>query len=540
MAASVVEDRISRQLKRAANRTKKEQREKQRILIRDADIREQKLEVAAIRQEFDALPDVQQLYATHYYVQKKWHAILGPTNSGKTWEALQTLKTAKSGVYLAPLRALALEVGEDLRLQGLHVSIITGEERDIDPLATIVCSTIEMLDISKPVEVAVVDEVQMLGDTDRGWAWTQALLGVPAKDIFLIGSGAAENVIKNLASITKSTLDIQHTKRLAPLSLSKQPITLATIQKGSIYVVFSRKAVIENSEYLRSNGFSVAQIYGNMPPEVRRAEAHRFHNGEADILVATDAIAMGLNMPAHTVVIGDGTKYNGYCVGPIPHPLIRQIAGRAGRYGHHNGGFVAGSYPQLHKEIASALTCNDEMIPLTVSLALNNSILSNLNLNDDTRITSIITCMRDYIAKGVYSKLFILALPADYNDKIAILDLPDVRHRISLKDRITLLCAPVTMRNQASLYVKYITAVKNGTKIGAPTASNIASSTILDSWEDGYRDNALYTWFHYHFPNEFYAIQDAMRNRTSCVDKIENHILSKAIKRQQKNGVRQR
>jgi ATP-dependent RNA helicase SUPV3L1/SUV3 len=531
---SIEAQRIARQLSKANSRKNKEQRDKQRLTLLATDMREQSIEIANIKDEFGYLPDIQQLYATNYHVQKKWHAILGPTNSGKTWKALQALKAAKTGVYLAPLRALALEVGEDLRAQGKRVSIITGEERDIDPLATIVCSTIEMLDISRPVDVAVIDEVQMLGDTDRGWAWTQALLGAPAKDVFLIGSGAAENVIKNLADITKSTLDIEYTERLAPLRLSKQPIILNTIQNGSIYVVFSRKAVIENSEYLRAMGFSVAQIYGNMPPEVRRTEAHRFHNGEADILVATDAIAMGLNMPAHTVVIGDGTKYNGYCVGPIPHPLIRQIAGRAGRYGHHDGGFVAGSYAQLHKEIARALECCDDMLPLKLSLALNNSILANLQLNEDTRITSIIACMQEYIAKGAYSKVFTLALPADYSEKIAVLDLPDVRHNISIKDRITLLCAPVTMRNQSKLYTKYVTAVKNGTKIGVPATSNTDSSTILDGWEDGYRDNALYTWFHYHFPSEFYAVQDAMRNRSTCVEKIENHILSKAIKKQKK------
>lgn len=536
---SIKEQRIERKLNKSVVRKQKEISGKKLRVMQDTEARERSIEISNIMDEFSTLPDVHQLYETNYYVQKRWHAILGPTNSGKTWRALQAIKGAKSGVYLAPLRALALEVGEDLRAQGFRVSIITGEERDIDPLATIVCSTIEMLDISQPVEVAIIDEVQMIGDTDRGWAWTQALLGVPAKTVFLIGSVASENIVKRLSTITNSALDIQYTERLTPLRLNPHPITLDTILTGSIYVVFSRKAVIETSEYLRASGFSVAQIYGNMPPEVRRAEAHRFHNGKADILVATDAIAMGLNMPAHTVVIGDGIKYNGYCVGPVPHPLIRQIAGRAGRYGHHDaGGLVAGSYHQLHKEIASALLCTDSMLPEKLSLALNNTLLANLQLDDDTRITSIITGMQDYIIKGQHRELFSLALPADYGDKIAVLDRPDVRHNIPLKDRITLLCAPVVMRNQSKLYAKYVTAVKNGTKITAPPAINADSASLLDSLEDGYRDNALYTWFHYHFPTEFYAVQDAMRNRSICVSKIENIILSKALKKHQKHCAR--
>lgn len=112
---------------------------------------------------------------------------LGPTNSGKTHLAMQALRQAPSGLYLAPLRLLALEGYERLVAAGIPANLMTGEEQVYDPAAKHTCATVEMCDFSTAVDVAVIDEVQLLGDEQRGWAGTAALLGAPAKTVYACG-----------------------------------------------------------------------------------------------------------------------------------------------------------------------------------------------------------------------------------------------------------------------------------------------------------------------------------------------------------------
>ena len=73
----------------------------------------------------------------------------------------------------------------------LAVSLVTGEERRLAPGATHVASTVEMLDTRTPVDVAVIDEIQMLSDRDRGAAWTAAVCGAPARTVYLVGAPEA-------------------------------------------------------------------------------------------------------------------------------------------------------------------------------------------------------------------------------------------------------------------------------------------------------------------------------------------------------------
>src|SRR4051794_27405552 len=117
--------------------------------------------------------------------------VVGPTNSGKTHWALEALRKAPSGLYLAPLRLLALEVSDRLNRDGTPTTLLTGEEEVRVPDARHLASTIEMLDPDRPVDLAVIDEIQMLADPDRGWAWTAALMGVPAGTVYLLGAPEA-------------------------------------------------------------------------------------------------------------------------------------------------------------------------------------------------------------------------------------------------------------------------------------------------------------------------------------------------------------
>jgi ATP-dependent RNA helicase SUPV3L1/SUV3 len=292
---------------------------------------------------------------------RRFIALLGPTNSGKTHQAMEALAKAKSGIYLAPLRLLALENYERLLNaqpggKEIKVSLVTGEERRIVEGATHVASTVEMLDTNTRVDVAVIDEIQMLGDRDRGAAWTAAVCGAPAPVVYLVGALEARRAVEALAERLECPLEVHTLKRKAPLAMEPGPVRkLRNLRRGDAVIAFSRRDVLMWRDMITENGFSVATVYGNLSPEVRRAQAARFRDGSADIVVGTDAIAMGLNLPIERVVMTTSVKYNGYEEEEVPAALAKQIAGRAGRFGVHEEGFVAGYDDETHQVMRSLL-----------------------------------------------------------------------------------------------------------------------------------------------------------------------------------------
>ncbi len=275
-------------------------------------------------------------------LNRKLTLVIGPTNSGKTHEALERFRNTNSGSYLAPLRLLALEVRDSLTEQGLPVSLVTGELLEIVPDARHCSSTIEMLNFSQQVDMAIIDEVQMIADPQRGSAWLQAVIGAPAKEVWMLGSPEAERTVLSLANYLNEPIEIIHTERLAPLEVSDRTFPLDQIPKQAALIAFSRQDVLSLAGELREkHGRSPAVIYGALSPEVRREQARRFRDGLADCVVATDAIGMGLNLPITTIVFSTSRKYNGVCESDIPSWLVWQIAGRAGRYGQHESGIVS-------------------------------------------------------------------------------------------------------------------------------------------------------------------------------------------------------
>jgi ATP-dependent RNA helicase SUPV3L1/SUV3 len=292
---------------------------------------------------------------------RRFIALLGPTNSGKTHQAMEALIKARTGIYLAPLRLLALENYERLleaRPHGkeLKVNLVTGEERRIVEDATHVASTVEMLDPRTRVDVAVIDEIQMLADRDRGAAWTAAVCGAPATVVYLVGALEARHAVEALAERLECPLEVHVLKRKGPLSMEPGPVKkLRNLRKGDAVIAFSRRDVLMWRDMIAEHGFSVATIYGNLSPEVRQAQAARFRDGSADIVVGTDAIAMGLNLPIERVVMTTSVKFNGVEEEEVPVALARQIAGRAGRYGVHEEGFVAGFDDDTHHVVRSLL-----------------------------------------------------------------------------------------------------------------------------------------------------------------------------------------
>jgi ATP-dependent RNA helicase SUPV3L1/SUV3 len=146
----------------------------------------------------------------------------------------------------------------------------------------------------RPVEVAVIDEIQMLADRDRGAAWTAAVCGAPASTVYLVGAPEARRAIEALAERLECPLEVHVLKRKAPLTMEPGAVRkIRNLRRGDAVIAFSRRNVLMWRDMITEMGLSVATVYGNLSPEVRRAQAERFREGQADIVVGTDAIAMG-------------------------------------------------------------------------------------------------------------------------------------------------------------------------------------------------------------------------------------------------------
>jgi ATP-dependent RNA helicase SUPV3L1/SUV3 len=154
-----------------------------------------------------------------------------------------------------------------------------------------------MLDPEQVVDVAVIDEIQMLADKDRGWAWTAALMGVAARTVYLLGAPEALPLIERVALYLGEPLEIVRLERKQPLHMVEERLEFEDVRKGDALIAFSRRNVHLVRDIVQAKGLTAAVIYGALAPEVRRREAERFTNGEADVVVATDAIGMGLNLP---------------------------------------------------------------------------------------------------------------------------------------------------------------------------------------------------------------------------------------------------
>jgi ATP-dependent RNA helicase SUPV3L1/SUV3 len=333
---------------------------------------------------------------------RKFIALLGPTNSGKTHRAMEALMKAPSGVYLAPLRLLALENFERMQAARPHgkelkVSLVTGEERRLAEGATHVASTVEMLDSRRRVDVAVIDEIQMLSDRDRGAAWTAAVCGAPASVVYLVGAPEARRAVEALAERLEVPLEVHVLKRMAPLAMEPTAVRkLRNLRRGDAVICFSRREVLMWRDMITEMGLSVATVYGNLSPEVRRAQAERFRDGSADIVVGTDALAMGLNMPIARIVMTTAIKYNGYEEEEISAALARQIAGRAGRFGVHEEGFVAGYDDETHEVMRALL--KEKLAPLSTSgFAVAPSIENLHRIAAVTNETSLVKLLKRFV-----------------------------------------------------------------------------------------------------------------------------------------------
>ncbi|QOR62890.1 helicase-related protein [Sulfurovum sp. ST-21] len=467
--------------------------------------------------------DFKNLFPLARELKRKIIFHVGPTNSGKTYQALKVLKEATTGYYLAPLRLLALEGYENLKADGVSVSLITGEEEIIDEESTHISSTIEMMNGSVDVDVCVIDEIQMIADRDRGWAWANALIGVPAKKVILTGSIDTLSAVEELCAYLDEPLEVKHFERKNPLEIMRYPTPLKKIQPQTAVVAFSRRDVLSLKQQL-SGKYRVSVVYGNLSPEVRREEARRFREGESEILVATDAIAMGLNLPIRTLLFAKDNKFDGLRRRELHPSEVLQIAGRAGRYGFEEKGHVGAIDENALKTINKAFhtPLTDIELPVSVMASLEHVMLIGEILETEN-ITTILGFFAEnmefdgpFVAANIESMLEIAAIVDEYD--------------LDLKTRYYLSCAPASISSPyiESVFHRYIRQIEAGSKVLYIPPRDLPAfaqtNDMLLNAEDRVREISLYLWLSFKFPDLFEDTQKAIQARIRLNNYIENSL----------------
>ncbi len=465
--------------------------------------------------------DFKNLFPVAREMRRKLIFHVGPTNSGKTYQAMKALEKADTGYYLAPLRLLALEGYENLKSDGVSASLITGEEQIVDEYATHISSTIEMLNFNIDVDVCVIDEVQMINDRDRGWAWANAIIGAPAKNVYMTGSPDALEAIQALAEWLGEELEVVYFERKNPLSMMTHATPLNQIEPQTAVIAFSRKDVLQLKQQL-SRHYKVSVVYGNLSPEVRREEARRFREGETEVLVATDAISMGLNLPIKTILFSKDSKFDGERRRQLQPTEVVQIAGRAGRYGMEEKGYVGALTPAVLKTVHEQFhkPLHKIALPLNVMANLEHillvgKILETKNLEEILRFF-----IQHMTFDGPFrvANLESLIEVAKYTDK----------YDLDLSSKYHMACAPLSTQSPYlvetfSNYIGHMEQQKPIPYVPSKLYGEYAESmeTLLHI-EDLVKEVSLYLWLNYRFPEIFFEPEKAITSRKVLNTYIEN------------------
>ena len=256
-------------------------------------------------------------------------AILGPTNTGKTYYAMDRMLAHSSGVIGFPLRLLARENYDKAVSQvGIsQVALVTGEEKIIPPYAKYFCCTVESMPLNREFSFVCVDEIQLAADPDRGYIFTDRILHSRGlKETVLLG---AETIRPLLQKILPDVI-IETRPRLSTLSYIGVK-KLTRLKPRSTIVAFSVPEVYKIAELIRTKKGGAAIVMGALSPRTRNSQVDLYQNGQVDYLIATDAIGMGLNMDIDHVAFASDSKFDGNIPRYLTPPEIAQIAGRAGR-----------------------------------------------------------------------------------------------------------------------------------------------------------------------------------------------------------------
>ncbi|KAH7349259.1 ATP-dependent RNA helicase SUV3 [Plectosphaerella cucumerina] len=487
-------------------------------------------------------------------LQRTIHLHVGPTNSGKTYHALKALEGAKSGIYGGPLRLLAQEIYARFTAKGLPCAMITGEEQRLPDDADnyFISCTVEMTPLNRVVDVAVIDEIQMIGDPDRGWAWTQALLGVMAKEVHLCGEERSVELVKSICSAIGDKCIVHRYKRLSPLKTSESLNgNLKSLQRGDAIVAFSRVNLHGlKREIERTTGKRCAIVYGSLPPETRAQQAALFNdpNNDYDFLVASDAIGMGLNLEIKRVIFETAFKFDGVNFRGLTSSEIKQIGGRAGRFRTARQDAEdeksGSSEPKLG--LVTTLDSNDlQSVEEAFDAGVEALTTAYINppafimerfaeyLPPDTPLAFLLLRIREL---AQISPMFLMDIS---EDALRIADIIQ-RFPLTIHERLALLHAPASLHEPgAEKLVEAIGRCLAERKGGALCDIKEINLEILDATAENFGGNgreylrrveslhhaiSLYLWMSYRFPNIFVSQTLAFHVKELAQTAIENYL----------------
>ncbi|KAI0395888.1 P-loop containing nucleoside triphosphate hydrolase protein [Xylariaceae sp. FL0594] len=496
-------------------------------------------------------------------LQRTIHLHVGPTNSGKTYHALKALENAKTGIYAGPLRLLAHEVYTRFLAKGKDCALITGEEQRIPTHTDIYYKscTVEMTPVNQVVDVAVIDEIQMIGDADRGWAWTQAFFGVQAKEVHLCGEERAVELIQSLCAMLGDKCVVHHYKRLSGLETMHESLNgrLENLQKGDAVVSFSRLGIHAlKTQIEQATGKRVAIVYGSLPPDTRAQQAALFNDpdNDYDFLVASDAIGMGLNLEIRRVVFEGTTKRDGYNNRQLTVSELKQIGGRAGRYKSAQQAIRAGGEASDNSQssapakpgapgLVTALDDED----LAVLIHAFNSQPPPLETAGVCPPTAMIERMAQYFPPNTPLSFIIVRLRdiarlshnfhfCNLKEMLEIADLIQP-FPMSIYDRCVFLNAPAALRDSDGPAVlqslaRCVSAMEGGDLVDIPEinlelldegrVSDYSEADHLRKLESLHKSITLYLWLSYRFSGVFRSQALAFHVKDLVEEKISDHL----------------
>ncbi len=280
--------------------------------------------------------------------KNKISAILGPTNTGKTHLAIETMLSFESGMIGFPLRLLAREVYDKVlkKINSEKVALITGEEKIIPSNAKYFLCTVESMPIDKLLDFVAVDEIQMCSDHERGHIFTDRLLNIRGEKLTMF---MGSNTIKNIINKLEDDIEFINRNRLSKLSYSGHK-KISRIDRKTAIIAFSAEEVYAIAELIRRQKGGASIVMGSLSPKTRNAQVELYQSGDVDFLVATDAIGMGINMDLNHVYFSNLKKFDGKKLRRLNLSEMGQIAGRAGRYMNDGSFGITGQCREITPE----------------------------------------------------------------------------------------------------------------------------------------------------------------------------------------------
>ncbi len=285
--------------------------------------------------------------------KNKITAVLGPTNTGKTFLAIDTMLSFQSGMMGFPLRLLAREVYDKIikKIGTENVALITGEEKIIPSRARYFLCTVESMPIEKNLEFVGIDEIQMSSDHERGHIFTDRLLNLRGEKLTMfMGSNTMKKIISNI----DEEIEFVNKDRMSKLTFSGHK-KISRIERKSAIIAFSSEEVYAIAELVRRQKGGAAIVMGSLSPKTRNAQVNLYQSGDVDYLVATDAIGMGINMDLDNVYFSNIKKFDGKKLRRLTLAELGQISGRAGRYLNDGSFGITGDCDKINSEEVSCL-----------------------------------------------------------------------------------------------------------------------------------------------------------------------------------------